>query len=133
MILGENYLRQKVRNFFLNFIATNCNTHYQIPYKYTLNTLTKLVNYFCSSFTGNFTQKRMHKCDKWELTTKYGMLRATNLHQPRKFDTNAACDACENLKGLFKSFGNMLHRWILFIGGVASGVGFFSFRITGTR
>ena len=70
---------------------------------------------------------------KREVTTKHGMLRAKNLDQPRKFYTSTACDASENFKGFIKSYSNMLYRWLLSIDRVATGVDFFSFRITGTR
>jgi hypothetical protein len=45
---------------------------------------------------------------KREVTTKHDMIRAKNLHQARKFYTSAACDASEYLKGLVKSYCNML-------------------------
>ena len=61
-------------------------------YTYTLNTLTKLKNYFCPSFPGNLTQKEYEHAQKKESTKKHCMFRATNLHQPRTFYTHDVGD-----------------------------------------
>ena len=75
-------------------LYTKMHNFNKVPYKYLVNTLLKLRNYFCPSFPRYFT----HFTQECENSTtkrnydKHSMFRATNLHQPRKFYTAAGDD-----------------------------------------
>ena len=64
----------------------------KIPYKYLVNTLIKLKNYFFLSFPWILHKKSVQILPKKKITTKHHMFGATKLQQTRKFYTTAGCD-----------------------------------------